>query len=242
MVVAKGQPMLAQDMLDITFFPKGTILMMDGSWTDVRGGWYICDGRKTPYGNTPNLTDRFIRGGVTAGGTGGGTVTLVTANLPAHGHTLSGLTLNTTGIHKHTVSGTIVTGGAHTHPVTGTVESGGGHTHDITDPGHNHSVGRLSHDKDGSDNDAMYGGGGYYSSTDKTGITIKSVSAHGHTFSSGTATSAGGHNHTFSSGSAADAGGHTHTISGGTISNTGSGTAFNIVPSYYVLIYIKKMV
>jgi len=86
MVVKKGNPMLASDILDLTFFPVGSILMMDGSWTDGRGGWYICDGRNTQYGKTPDLRDKFIKGGTASGATGGGQVTLTTDNLPPHSH------------------------------------------------------------------------------------------------------------------------------------------------------------
>jgi hypothetical protein len=68
------------------------IMLMDGSWQDGRGGWYICDGHSTPYGNTPDLRDKFIRGGTSAGSTGGTnsqSITLSTANLPSHSHAVS---------------------------------------------------------------------------------------------------------------------------------------------------------
>ncbi|MDR1452383.1 MAG: hypothetical protein LBJ25_00200 [Candidatus Margulisbacteria bacterium] len=45
MVIEKGQPMLAADMLNMVFFPKGIILMYDGtSWQDnvTLKGWYQC--------------------------------------------------------------------------------------------------------------------------------------------------------------------------------------------------------
>jgi hypothetical protein len=90
MTIAKGERMLASDITDLTFFPVGSILMMDGNWTDGRGGWYICDGRSTPYGATPNLTDKFLRGGATAGGTGGSDkMTLQKSHLPPHSHVVT---------------------------------------------------------------------------------------------------------------------------------------------------------
>jgi hypothetical protein len=84
--------MLASDILDLTFFPVGSILMMDGSWTDGRGGWYICDGRNTPHGQTPDLKDIFIRGGTSSGTTGGSnaslSISLDASNLPSHKHNI----------------------------------------------------------------------------------------------------------------------------------------------------------
>jgi hypothetical protein len=87
MTVKTGEKLLASDMLDLTFFPVGMIMMMDGSWQDGRGGWYICDGRSTPYGQTPNLQDKFIKG---TGSTvkEGGSNSLTAAMLPKHKHSI----------------------------------------------------------------------------------------------------------------------------------------------------------
>ncbi|MDR1453381.1 MAG: hypothetical protein LBJ25_05350, partial [Candidatus Margulisbacteria bacterium] len=118
MTIARGQPMLASDILDLTFFPVGAILMMDGGWTDGRGGWYICDGKEKTLPNgsrqrTPDLKDKFIRGGSSAGGVGGSdsvsaNITLTAENLPGHGHAFSGTftTGNTSVTHTHTVTAT----------------------------------------------------------------------------------------------------------------------------------------
>jgi hypothetical protein len=226
MTIERGQPMLASDILDLTFFPIGMILMMDGSWTDGRGGWYICDGRDTPHGKTPNLADKFIRGGASAGGTGGGSATLSEANLPSHSHGLSGTftTENANVTHTHTVT------------ATGSI-SGGNHSHDITDPGHSHTLPYYVPNYDGYQNGKISlhdscGPKFNYTNSGKTGITGTNSSGHTHTFTGSSAT-------TFNSTDT----GHTHsfTLSGGTISNTGSGSAFDVTPAYYTMIYIKKM-
>ena len=67
--------------------PAGMIAMWSGSIGSIPSGWYLCDGSN----GTPNLTDRFIIGAgstYAVNATGGATsVTLVTANMPAHTHT-----------------------------------------------------------------------------------------------------------------------------------------------------------
>lgn len=66
------------------WLPKGTILMFNGKSEEIPEGWHICDGQE----GTPNLTDRFIKAGSTAGTIGGSTegITLTVDNLPAHTH------------------------------------------------------------------------------------------------------------------------------------------------------------
>ncbi|MDR2428899.1 MAG: hypothetical protein LBD62_03740 [Candidatus Margulisbacteria bacterium] len=250
MVVQQGKSMLASDILDLTFFPAGSILMMDGSWMDGRGGWYICDGRVTPYGKTPDLRDKFIcGGGASAGGTGGGSVTLSTDNLPGHSHSLSELTI-TGGEHSHGNGTLTVASGSATHSHgNGTLAvtiSGGAHGHTITDPGHTHSYTSVaSYHRSGPDASHVAKDDRTVATTGNslTGITIASdTGSHAHTASvSGViASDSTAHEHSIS-GSIASAG-HSHTVSGGTIGSTGSGTSFAVVPAYYSMIYIKKMV
>jgi hypothetical protein len=80
--------------------PAGLISMWSGSIGSIPSGWYLCDGSN----GTPNLTDRFIIGAgstYAVNGTGGATsVTLVTANMPAHTHTA---TVTDPG-HTHTLA------------------------------------------------------------------------------------------------------------------------------------------
>lgn len=73
-----------------TTIPAGVVVMWSGSPTAIPDGWALCDGTQ----NTPDLRGRFVVGynrddadyngiGKTAGSK---TVTLTTANLPAHTH------------------------------------------------------------------------------------------------------------------------------------------------------------
>jgi microcystin-dependent protein len=95
--------------------PAGLISMWSGSIGSIPSGWYLCDGSN----GTPNLTDRFIIGAgstYAVNGTGGATsVTLVTANMPAHTHTA---TVTDPG-HTHTLAfsaGSTMTGLGSTGP------------------------------------------------------------------------------------------------------------------------------
>lgn len=83
--------------------PRGLICMWSGS--AVPSGWALCDGTN----GTPDLRDKFIVGsgnGYNIGATGGSnTVTLTTAQMPSHTHSLSlsGLSLSSAGEHSHTL-------------------------------------------------------------------------------------------------------------------------------------------
>jgi hypothetical protein len=237
MTIARGQPMLASDILDLTFFPVGSILMMDGSWTDGRGGWYICDGRDTPHGNTPNLKDKFIRGGTTSGVEGGSdtgstNVDLTADNLPAHNHPLSG----------NLTTSTESQGLTHTVTAGGTVANGGTHSHSIYDPGHQHRIeGGGSHSNQGylyESGASINGVEWAISNSATTGITVTATgSSHDHAFTGKQVTSGDvNKNHT-----------HTLALSGSTGNSTGSSSvsvpvSVSTVPVYYTMIYIKKMV
>jgi hypothetical protein len=112
MAIEQGKPLLASDIQNLTFFPKGTILMYDGQLWDRTGGipgWHICDGEE----GTIDLRDKFIRGGTTARQTGG----TDTAEVPKHDHTFTGIPAtgsfgnistdsnNSTGVMFSTASG-----------------------------------------------------------------------------------------------------------------------------------------
>jgi hypothetical protein len=237
--------MLASDILDLTFFPVGSILMRDGGWTDGRGGWYICDGRATPYGNTPNLKDKFIRGGTTNGTTGGAdsnSVTLTANNLPTHSHaatglslsglSLTGLTAESGGGHEHTLTGGVVETGAHTHTLDGEAESDGSHEHTLT--GGTTSVGNHSHNTHTGQAAMMIHSSQSYSGVLSTSHSGPSDGNAGDTRGTrGTLTISaghtpdGGHEHSFSTASrASSSGAHTHDVSGTAQSGGGHSHAF----------------
>jgi len=221
--------------------PRGIIVMWSGTLANIPSGYALCDGSL----GTPDLRDRFILSVNTAenpGGTGGAhSVTLTTAQLPAHTH--AGTT-NSDGGHTHTAS--TASAGAHTH--TGTTNSGGSHTHDMThghsinDPGHTHSV---------RGSDSFSGGGNTFetddssseqpvtSSSNTTGISVNTFSGntgsggtHTHTF---TSDSGGSHTHTVTVNSVGD---HNHTFTTG---STGSGSAVDNRPAFYKLAFIMKL-
>ena len=103
--------------------PTGVITLWSGSIASIPSGWLLCDGTL----GTPNLRDRFVVGAGTTyavAATGGATtVTLATANIPAHTHTVNGTTSTESVGHTH--SGTTSTDPGHTH---GTSITNGGNT------------------------------------------------------------------------------------------------------------------
>lgn len=133
--------------------PQGFIGMWSGSVATIPSGWVLCNGSN----GTPDLRGRFIIG---AGGdynpdsTGGSaTQTLISGNLPAHTHTISG------------VSGT-----------------GGSHTHAVSDPGHTHAYTVVSGFGALAGGSGV-GLASTSTSASGTGITINSAADHTHTFS-----------------------------------------------------------
>ena len=62
-------PGSAQLVRDLARFavPKGVIVMWSGKVADIPATWALCDGTN----GTPNLVGSFIKGGATAGATGG---------------------------------------------------------------------------------------------------------------------------------------------------------------------------
>jgi hypothetical protein len=111
MTIATGQPMLASDITDLTFFPKGTILTFSSEAYSATSAafkeiWKVCDGQY----NTPNLVNKFLRGSTASGTTGGAdSITLAEKHIPMHGHGLSNISV-TGGGHDHTFSGVNVSG------------------------------------------------------------------------------------------------------------------------------------
>ncbi len=83
--------------------PSGAIIMWSGAANAIPNGYVLCDGNNS----TPDLRNRFVVGAGSGSSysvddTGGAaSVTLATANLPSHSHTVSGTTGNDS--HSHTI-------------------------------------------------------------------------------------------------------------------------------------------
>jgi hypothetical protein len=220
MTIAAGQPMLASDINNLTFFPIGTILQFSGSeysnLTSARTAdnkiiWTLCNGTNVNGITVPNLVDKFLRGAASSGSgkncADSQNIILKETNLPAHKHasgglsvsnlSLSGLTAQSAGKHRHAFSF------AQQVPSTGGTGA--------------YLAGYESYSGNASNSSI-----GVYSSS--TCSATSSVVADGD------------HTHTVSG-----------SISGGSITgstdNAGSGAAFtvNTVPVYYAVVYLIKV-
>jgi hypothetical protein len=104
--IKTGERLVATDITNLTFFPKGTILTFSSeAWNAASAAfktiWKICNGDN----GTPNLVGKFLRGGSSSGASGGAdnqTVTLNLTNMPRHKHTDSGHTHSAYGGHNST--------------------------------------------------------------------------------------------------------------------------------------------
>ncbi|MDR1996991.1 MAG: hypothetical protein LBQ83_01510 [Candidatus Margulisbacteria bacterium] len=163
MVIKEGAPMLAEDILRLNFLPVGTILMYDGtSWADDKTipGWVKCDGTvktvKLQNGSTvtvtpPNLVNRFIRGGIVSSSSGGSdsqSITLTTANLPSHAHSITDKThTHVQDAHNHTQDSHNHTQDAHNHTQSSHTHTQDEHNH--TQDAHNHTQNAHGHTDSG---------------------------------------------------------------------------------------------
>jgi hypothetical protein len=139
MTIKTGEKMYASDILNLTFFPKGTILTFSTeAWNNATNPgfkdiWKICDGQN----GTPNLVNMFLRGAGSSGTIGGAdSVALTANNLPSHNHGATGLSvggLSTSGlsVSGQSISGLIIgNAGSHSHNLyDGSAALAGGHTH-----------------------------------------------------------------------------------------------------------------
>jgi hypothetical protein len=146
MTIATGEKMYAADILNLTFFPKGTILTFSSTaWSatsaEFKTIWKVCDGT----GGTPDLQGRFLRGGTSTDDatTGGGTVELSEANLPAHEHSITGSTTSGGGKHYHRSGNNVSYNNEPdgNYPMTVARAWGGNAYHEICNDGaHVHSI------------------------------------------------------------------------------------------------------
>lgn len=157
------QPVTASPAQINSPVPKGLISLWSGSLVTIPAGWVLCDGNNS----TPDLRNRFVVGAgdvYSVGNTGGATTqTLSVSNIPAHTHTISG------------ISG-----------------AAGGHTHTINDPGHVHAYTGVATYTGGPGGGGgyAYGANGYNTGVSGTGISINAAADHTHAFS-GTTSSIG---------------------------------------------------
>lgn len=195
--------------------PTGVITMWSGSTSAIPSGWALCNGSN----GTPDLQDRFIVGAGSTyevGDTGGAnSVTLTTAQMPAHNHSV---TVNSGGAHSHSAS----TGSAGSHSHSGSASSAGAHTHTIEQR------------KAGAGPQIAEASGGSSSGNwiQVASARAKSAGAHTHSLS---INSNGAHTHSVS---VASGGAHTHSASS---ANTGGGGSHENRPPYYALAYIMKL-
>lgn len=242
------------------------------SGTTTPSGWLDCDGSavsRTTYAalfaaigtlhgagdgsttfNVPDLRDRSPRGpGAAAVGATGGqdSIALATANLPSHGHGLSGVTIDAESAHTHGAgtfavanAGIIATGtesADHTH--SGTTSAAGGHTPTGTLPQNvlvNGTSGSIV-------SNVQSGAGNWVVVASGPAVSMNAVANHSHTMTTGGRSAAHTHNvpahgHTFSGVSAAGSA-HTHSMSGSTDA-VGSGTAVDIKPKHVILKPVVK--
>ena len=181
---------------------------------------------------------------------------VTTSSAGSHTHTLKAANVTATSAGSHTHTASTASAGAHTHTrgtmdITGTF-SGVGQHYKGTSATKNLVTGafyRVNTSNNPSNGTEVDNNGerddifGFKASDSWTGatssagahthtVTVNSNGAHTHTVS-GSTESAGAHTHTVS-GTTESAGAHTHTVSGNT-DNTGGGTAFSIMPPYFVV-------
>jgi hypothetical protein len=89
--VKSGERLVATDITDLTFFPRGTILTFSSEAYSATSAafkniWKICDGTN----GTPDLVNKFLRGGTASGTTGGADNQTVNVPLKNHRHIFTG--------------------------------------------------------------------------------------------------------------------------------------------------------
>ena len=217
-----------------TSVPVGGIIALASSMTGSHSvpnsgsvdsaGWMLCDGSSVPgsqtvSGTLPNLTDgRYLEGNTSAnaGGTGGNTIPSHTHTGPSHSHTVDS--------HHHA-------GPAHTHNVNNHNHGGGSHRHD-TGTG-NANADRLVAHRYGSN---AWTSGKYYTDYPNTHYeyTAWSTYSSGSTGYSAPGTSSAGTGNTGSTSPG--------TNNAGTGATGGYGTGSDVLPKYYRVVYLMRVI
>jgi hypothetical protein len=190
----------------------------------IKDGFALCNGQTVPAGAHPLLTgtlpdlsdERFIQGSTASGTTGGAnTKTLTTTELPAHTHTMT----HTHGMsHTHTIN--------HDHGSERFWTSGvGNHTHAQYVLANENTGGPYNSRKDyDADFNGMFA---YYQ------LETGANGAHDHYVDVNLSNFAG----TSGGSSISDTG----AASNSTTSSTGTGSAFDIRPKYFNVVYVMRV-
>lgn len=242
--------MLATDILNLTFFPKGAILTFSSAaWSatsaEFKTIWKICNtANHVADVNIPDLTNKFLRGADSSGAEGGADsrdVVLQTDNLPSHNHEATGLSLD--GLSTSGLS--VSYDGAHGHSGTGvTTSDSGGHTHSVSGTTSDISGDNYGeYSTIGANRGAMRSGESTCSGRITKGTTIydgcpdtataprgcglRINFAHTHTYSCDTATNGGTHSHNNINVTIPEGGSHSHAINGSITGGTIKGSTAN---------------
>jgi hypothetical protein len=118
MTIKTGEAMLAADLLNMVFFPRGAILSLSGSaYTALDSKvWKVCNAANhavDPF--VPDLSDKFIKGSGSLPDIGGSN-RLIATMLPGHTHGLSAGSAVSGGSHGHEFYGGIRRTGITTDP------------------------------------------------------------------------------------------------------------------------------
>ena len=226
-----------------------------GSWQPpatgvIKDGFQLADGAVvndtgSPLNgsNTPNMIEKFLRGGTVSGlAQGESDNKIKSSHIPQHNHSIGNHTHSINHNHAAVASGS--GGVAHTHGA-GSFKTNGDHTHSFL---HMHS---LDIDYDGSHNHTSYLGGGYKNwfaaGSNRKGLTNDTGSGNvtqtstlagthkhtGNTSNQNTSTTSGGGNDTPIDGTSggASATSHTHSVDlpnfAGTSGSAGAGNTGN---------------
>jgi len=220
------------------------------AYATAPSGWIVCDGSvisRTTYaslfaaiGTTwgagdgsstfgiPDLRGRMLLGSGSSyvlGALGGASsVTLSTANLPPHNHSVIDPG------HTH-----VVTDPGHAHAITDPTHAhtitDAGHFHNITDPTHAHTVPQGGVGVTSPVNAGNGSGGAVTTSSSSTGITINTAATGIVINSSATGITVNSNTTGATVNSA---------VTGITTGNTGSGTAFSTISPYAVITWVIK--
>lgn len=190
--------------------------------------------------NLPDFRNQYLMGRPDGGEMGtqvgniGSAVTLTTANLPSHTHSLASSTTANSGQHLHDIS--------HNHPPVVSSSSGGAHTHKVTG-----ATEQAFDAREVANLQNLYGNspgfGWVYSNLGGGLEPAIFTNYHQHNVDLTSAQASSNHTHTVNvsgfTGQTAQGGQHTHALTGDT-GATGSAVQVNVRPSTYHIRYFIR--